>query len=43
MLPIEIQVSSLRVKIQDGLIEVEAAKIFLSELETLDEYRLTAQ
>lgn len=43
VLPVKIQVPSLRIVIQDGLIEVEATKICLSELEALDESRLATQ
>lgn len=43
ILLVEIQISSLRVTIQDGLTKTEAANIRLSELETLDESRLTTQ
>lgn len=43
VLPIEIQVPSLRVAIQDGLTKTEAARICLLELDTLDESRLVVQ
>lgn len=43
ILPVEIQVPSLRVVIQDGLTDIVAAKICFSELETLDESKLIRQ
>lgn len=43
VIPVEIQIPSLRVTIQEGLTDVDATKIRISKLETLDESRLTAQ
>lgn len=43
VLLVEIQVPSLRVAVQHGLIEVEATKIRLLELKTLIKSRLVAQ
>ncbi|KAL0286982.1 UNVERIFIED_CONTAM: hypothetical protein Sradi_7134700 [Sesamum radiatum] len=42
-LPLEQQISSLRIVIQEGLTEEENARIRLEELEALDEKRLEAQ
>ncbi|KAL0293160.1 UNVERIFIED_CONTAM: hypothetical protein Sradi_6953500 [Sesamum radiatum] len=43
VLPLEQQIPSLRVAIQEGLTEEENARIRLEELEALDEKRLEAQ
>ncbi|KAK4381668.1 hypothetical protein Sango_2944900 [Sesamum angolense] len=43
VLPIEQQIPSLRITIQEGLTQEENAKIRLEELEALDEKRLEAQ
>ncbi|KAL2944011.1 Gypsy retrotransposon integrase-like protein 1 [Bienertia sinuspersici] len=43
ILPLEIQIPSLRMAIQEGLTEEENAKLRLAELEALDEKRLGAQ
>ena len=43
VLPLEHQIPSLRIAIQEGLIEEENAKLRLKELEALDEERLEAQ
>ncbi|KAL0283053.1 UNVERIFIED_CONTAM: hypothetical protein Sangu_2914900 [Sesamum angustifolium] len=43
VLPLEQQILSLRIAIQEGLTEEENAQIRLEELETLDEKRLEAQ
>ncbi len=43
VLPVEVQIPSLRVAIQESLTEEESAKVRLAELESLDEKRLTAQ
>ena len=43
VLPLESQISSLRMAIQEGLTDEENAKLRLQELEALDERRLEAQ
>ena len=43
VLPLERQISSLRIAIQEGLTKEENAKLGLQELEALDEKRLKAQ
>ncbi|GMQ02073.1 hypothetical protein CsSME_00048471 [Camellia sinensis var. sinensis] len=43
VLPLEVQIPSLRVAIQESLTEDESARVRLAELETLDERRLYAQ
>ncbi|KAL0291160.1 UNVERIFIED_CONTAM: hypothetical protein Scaly_2647800 [Sesamum calycinum] len=43
VLPLEQQIPSLRIAIQEGLIEEENAQIRFEELEALDEKRLKAQ
>lgn len=43
VLPLEVQIPSLRVAIQESLTEEESAIIRLAELETLDERRLQVQ
>ena len=43
VLPLERQIPSLRIAIQEGLIGEENAKLRLQELEALDEKRLEAQ
>ncbi|XP_068328201.1 uncharacterized protein [Pyrus communis] len=43
VLPVESQIPSLRMAIQEGLIDKENAKLRLQELEELDERRLEAQ
>ncbi|KAL0337534.1 UNVERIFIED_CONTAM: hypothetical protein Scaly_2028500 [Sesamum calycinum] len=43
VLPLEQQIPSLRIAIQEGLTEEENARIRLEELEALDEKRLEAQ
>ncbi|XP_028074143.1 uncharacterized protein LOC114276559 [Camellia sinensis] len=43
VLPLEVQIPSLRVAIQESLTEHESARVRLAELETLDERRLYAQ
>ena len=43
ILPLEQQIPSLRIVIQEGLTDEENAKIRLQELEVLDEKRLEAQ
>jgi len=43
VLPLELQIPSLRIAIQKGLTEHENHKLRLSELEALDEKRLLAQ
>ncbi|KAL0446358.1 UNVERIFIED_CONTAM: hypothetical protein Slati_1763700 [Sesamum latifolium] len=43
VLPLEQQIPSLRIAIQEGLIEEENAHLRLEELEALDEKRLEAQ
>ncbi|KAL0292682.1 UNVERIFIED_CONTAM: hypothetical protein Sangu_3251800 [Sesamum angustifolium] len=43
ILPLERQISSLRIAIQEGFIEKENSQIQLEELEALDEKRLEAQ
>ncbi|KAM1116394.1 hypothetical protein ACFX1X_007029 [Malus domestica] len=43
VLPLESQIPSLRMAIQEGLTDEENAKLRLQELETLDERRLEAQ
>ncbi|KAL0439608.1 UNVERIFIED_CONTAM: hypothetical protein Slati_2443800 [Sesamum latifolium] len=43
VLPLEQQIPSLRIAIQEGLTEEENARIRLEELEALDERRLEAQ
>ncbi|XP_074300093.1 uncharacterized protein LOC141631304 [Silene latifolia] len=43
MLPLELQIPSLRIVIQEGLTEDENDKLRLAELEALDEKRLEAQ
>ncbi|KAM2715063.1 hypothetical protein EV2_044723 [Malus domestica] len=43
VLPLESQIPSLRMAIQEGLIEEENAKIRLQELEALDEMKLETQ
>ncbi|KAL0409650.1 UNVERIFIED_CONTAM: hypothetical protein Sradi_1899400 [Sesamum radiatum] len=43
VLPLELQIPSLRIAIQEGLTEEENARIQLKELEALDEKRLEAQ
>ena len=43
VLPLEIQIPSLRVAIREGLSEDENHKLRLAELESLDEKRLQAQ
>ncbi|KAL0411999.1 UNVERIFIED_CONTAM: hypothetical protein Slati_3789600 [Sesamum latifolium] len=43
VLPLEQQIPSLRIAIQEGLTEEENAHIWLEELEALDEKRLAAQ
>ncbi|KAK4390150.1 hypothetical protein Sango_2078300 [Sesamum angolense] len=43
VLPLEQQIPSLRIAIQEGLIEEENAQIRLEELEAFDEKRLKAQ
>jgi len=43
VLPLEIQIPSLRIAIQEGLSEDDNHKLRLAELESLDEKRLQAQ
>ena len=43
VLPLEREIPSLRIAIQEGLTEEENAKLRLQELEALDEKRLEAQ
>ncbi|KAL0421190.1 UNVERIFIED_CONTAM: hypothetical protein Slati_3141900, partial [Sesamum latifolium] len=43
VLPLEQQIPSLRIAIQEGLTEKENARLRLEELEALDEKRLEAQ
>ncbi|XP_060190501.1 uncharacterized protein LOC132619687 [Lycium barbarum] len=43
VLPLELQIPSLRLAIQEGLTEEENARLRLAELEALDEKRLEAQ
>ena len=43
VLPLERQIPSLRIAIQEGLTKEENAKLGLQELEALDEKRLKAQ
>ncbi|KAL0456552.1 UNVERIFIED_CONTAM: hypothetical protein Slati_0994400 [Sesamum latifolium] len=43
VLPLEQQIPSLRIAIQEGLTEEENARLRLEELEALDEKRLEAQ
>ncbi|XP_070028752.1 uncharacterized protein [Nicotiana sylvestris] len=43
VLPVERQIPSLRLAVQEGLIEEENARLRLEELESLDEKRLEAQ
>ncbi|XP_074314031.1 uncharacterized protein LOC141649235 [Silene latifolia] len=43
VLPLELQISSLRIAIQEGLTDDENDKLRLAELEALDEKRLEAQ
>ena len=43
ILPLECQIPSLRIAIQEGLTEEENAKLKLQELEALDEKSLEAQ
>ena len=43
VLPLERQIPSLRLVIQEGLTDEENAKLRLAELEALDEKRLKAQ
>ncbi|XP_070028937.1 uncharacterized protein [Nicotiana sylvestris] len=43
VLPLEQQIPSLRIAIQEGLMSEENAQLFLAELEELDEKRLEAQ
>ena len=43
VLPLELQIPSLRIAIQEGLTEDENHKLHLAELEALDEKRLLAQ
>jgi len=43
VLPLELQIPSLRIAIQEGLTEDENHKLRLAELEALDEKRLQAQ
>ncbi|XP_074307845.1 uncharacterized protein LOC141642801 [Silene latifolia] len=43
VLPLELQIPSLRIAIQEGLTDDENGKLRLSELEALDEKRLEAQ
>ncbi|KAM2779130.1 hypothetical protein COP1_014437 [Malus domestica] len=43
VLPLESQIPSLRMDVQEGLIEEENAKLRFQELEALDERRLEAQ
>lgn len=43
VLPLEVQIPSLRIAIQESLTEEESAIIRLAELETLDERRLQVQ
>ncbi|XP_074297816.1 uncharacterized protein LOC141628596 [Silene latifolia] len=43
VLPLELQIPSLRIAIQEGLTEDENDKLRLAELEALDEKRLEAQ
>ena len=43
VLPLEVQIPSLHVAIQENLMDDENAKVRLAELETLDERRLYAQ
>jgi len=41
--PLELQIPSLRVAIQEGLTEDESHKLWLAELEALDKKRVQAQ
>ena len=43
VLPLERQIPSLRIAIQEGIINEENARLRLEELEALDEKRLEAQ
>jgi len=43
VMPLKIQIPSLRITIQEGLSEDENHKLRLAELESLDEKRLQAQ
>jgi len=43
VLPLELQIPSLRITIQEGLTEDKNHKLRLAELEALDEKRLQAQ
>ena len=43
VLPLERQIPSLRLTIQEGIIDEENAKLHFAELEALDEKRLEAQ
>jgi len=43
VLPLELQIPSLRIAIQEGMIEDENHRLCIAELDALDEKRLRAQ